>query len=183
MQEIRRQRLTIKDMVMIGLFASVTAILAQLAIPTPWGINVTMQTFAVAVAGFCLGKWKGILVVVVYILLGVIGVPVFTNFGGGLGVLAGPTGGYIWGFLFLAFACGLGEKVTHKWFAIVLGILGLLFFYVCGTVQFAVVVKRTIPEALVLTVAPYIWKDVASVVIAYGLMVPIKRAMQTSIKN
>lgn len=180
MREEKKRRLTIKDMVMTGLFAAVTAILAQLAIPTPWGINVTMQTLAVALAGFCLGKWKGILVVFVYMLLGVIGIPVFTNFGAGLGVLAGPTGGYIWGFLFLAFACGFRENVMHKWLAILIGILGLAIFYVCGTIQFAVVVRRTILEALVLTVMPYIWKDAASIAIAYGLAMPIKRVMRVS---
>ncbi len=180
MNEEKQQVFTVKGIVFIGVFAAVTAVLAQLAIPTPWGISFTMQTLAVALAGFCLGKWKGTLSVFIYILLGVIGVPVFTNFGAGFGTLAGPTGGYIWGFLFLAFFCGMEETMEHKWLSIFLGMIGMVICYVCGTIQFSIVSSRTFMEAFMLAVVPYIVKDIASIVIAYGLAIPIRKAMRIS---
>ena len=73
---------TTKGIVMIGVFAAVTAVLAQVSIPTPWGIPITLQTFAVALAGYCLGKYKGMMSVLIYILLGLTGLPVFAGFTG-----------------------------------------------------------------------------------------------------
>lgn len=177
MSEEKKQVFSVKGIVFIGVFAAVTAVLAQIAIPTPWGISFTMQTLAVALAGFCLGRWKGTLSIFVYILLGIIGVPVFTGLNAGIAAITGPTGGYIWGFLFLGFACGMVDVVKHKWLAILFGLVGLVICYVCGTFQFALISGRSFIEAMMLAVVPYIVKDVASIAVAYGLSIPIRRAI------
>lgn len=177
MKEDRKQRLSIKNMVFIGLFAAVISLLAQISIPTPWQIAFTLQTFAVALAGFCLGRTQGVAAVIIYVLLGIIGVPVFTGFGAGIAAVVRPDGGYIWGFLFLSLACGMRETVNKKWLAILIGIAGLMICYICGTVQFALLTGRTIAEAMVLTVLPYAWKDVISVAAAYGISVPVRKIM------
>lgn len=176
-QENRKQRFTTKAMVMIAVFAAVIAVLAQVSISTPWGIPITLQTFAVALVGYCLGKYKGTISVLVYILMGLVGVPVFANFTGGIAKLAGVTGGYIWGFLFLAFACGLEDTVKWKWISIPLGILGLAILHLLGVIQFAFVSERSITEAFFLASVPYLLKDVVSVVAAYGLAIPIRKVM------
>ena len=75
MNEEKKPLFSVKSIVFIGVFAAVTAVLAQISIPTPWQIAFTLQTFAVALAGFCLGKFRGTLSIFVYILLGIVGVP------------------------------------------------------------------------------------------------------------
>ena len=96
------------------MFAAVIAVLAQIAIPLPSGVPVTLQTFAVALTAVVLGARLGSLSTLIYILLGAAGAPVFTGFYGGLGAIVGKTGGFIWGFLFLAFFTGAGADVITK---------------------------------------------------------------------
>ncbi|MCM1495601.1 MAG: biotin transporter BioY [Bacteroides sp.] len=177
MREEQKQRITTKNIVMIGLFAAIIAVLAQISIPTPWGIPITLQTLAVALTGYCLGKAKGTLATVIYIIIGLAGVPVYAGFGAGPAKLLGVTGGYIYGFLFLAFACGLEDILKKKWLSIVSGILGLLLCHVCGSIQFAFVSGRTFAEAFLYASLPYLLKDVISVAVAYGLAVPIRKVM------
>lgn len=181
MREEQKQVITTKNIVMTGLFAAIIAVLAQIAIPTPWGIPITLQTFAVALTGYCLGKAKGTLATFIYILIGLAGVPVYAGFGAGPAKLLGVTGGYIYGFLFLAFACGLEDTFKKKWISIVFGILGLVLCHSCGSVQFAFVSGRTFLEAFLYASVPYLLKDVVSVVAAYGLAIPIRKAMHSFI--
>ena len=94
------------QIVLVGVFAAVLAVLSQISIPLPSGIPVTLQTFAVALCGYALGWKRGLLATAVYVALGLVGLPVFSGFSGGLGKLAGPTGGYILGFLAIAGLAG-----------------------------------------------------------------------------
>lgn len=104
-----REKIT--NIVMVGVFAAVLAVLSQISFPLPSGIPVTLQTFAVALCGYALGCKRGTLAVLVYIVLGAVGLPVFANFSGGFGSLVGLAGGYIYGFLPMAALCGLGTKM------------------------------------------------------------------------
>ena len=78
-------RLRSKTIVLTGMMAAILAVLSQISIPLPSGVPITMQTFAVALAGFTLGIWQGSASVLIYLLLGLIGVPVFAGFSGGPG--------------------------------------------------------------------------------------------------
>ena len=100
-----------KTMIITAMFAAVIAVLAQIAFPLPSGVPVTLQTFAVALTGVVLGAKLGTISTFIYILLGAVGVPVFSGFNGGLGAIVGKTGGFIWGFLFLAFFAGAGAAM------------------------------------------------------------------------
>ena len=115
---------SVNDIVMISLFSALIAVSSQICIPTPPKFPpVTMQTFAIFLAGSMLGWKKGTLSVLVYIILGIIGIPVFAQLQSGIGVLFGMTGGYIIGFLLTAFITGLiCEKLGKKlWVLIVYG--------------------------------------------------------------
>ena len=177
MSEEKKQVISVKSIVFIGVFAAVIAVLAQVSIPTPWGIPITLQTFAVALTGYCLGKWKGTLSTFIYVLIGFIGVPVYAGLGAGPAKLFGITGGFIWGFLFLALGCGLEDAIQKKWLSILFGILGLLICHVCGSIQFSLVSGRSLGESFLLASVPYLAKDVISVAVAYGLAIPIRKAM------
>ena len=88
---------SVRDLVLIALFAALMAICSWISIPTT--VPFTLQTFAVFVAAGLLGGKRGTIAVLVYILLGAVGLPVFAGFTGGVGILLGSTGGYIIGFL------------------------------------------------------------------------------------
>ena len=89
------------------MFAAVLAVISQLSIPTPAGVPVTIQVFGVALVGAVLGWKLGLCSVLVYILIGAAGLPVFANFGGGIRSLIGLTGGYIWAWPVMAVLCGI----------------------------------------------------------------------------
>lgn len=161
----------IVDLVYCALFAALIAICSWISIPT--SIPFTLQTFAVCVTTALLGTRRGFTTVLVYILLGLVGMPVFAGFSGGLGVLAGMTGGYIVGFLFTALAVGiitakLGKSVPVLAIAMVVGIL---LCYVFGTAWFMIVYARStgpvgLMSALSWCVIPYLLPDAAKIVVA-----------------
>lgn len=126
------KRVSTRSIVITGMFAAVIAVLAQVALPMPSGVPVTLQTFAIALTGVVLGAKLGMAAAGVYILLGAVGVPVFSGFAGGLGILFGKSGGFIWGFLFLALLCGLGCQIKNKVVGWGLGIVGLAVCHLLG---------------------------------------------------
>ena len=130
------------DLAYIALFAALMAVCAWVSVPVPRPfVPFTMQTFAVFAAALVLGGRRGLYAVIVYLLLGAVGLPVFSGFRGGIGVLLGTTGGYIIGFVGLALAywfltAKLGDSMTVK----LLGCaLGLAVCYAFGTAWFLVV--------------------------------------------
>lgn len=153
--------------VLTGVMAALLAVLSQVAIPLPSGVPVTLQTFAVALAGCVLGPVLGVLSVGVYLSLAAVGVPVLAGFSGGVGAFAGMTGGFLWGFLPMGFLCGLGVRTEKKPLAILLGLAGLIVCHLCGALQFAVVADVSFVQAFLVACAPYLVKDAISVVLAY----------------
>ena len=127
------------DIVYIAVFAVIMAICSWISIPA--AVPFTLQTFGVFIAVGILGGKRGTLSVLVFILLGAIGVPVFAGFSGGIGVLAGTTGGYIIGFLFSALVMRAMEKLPGKKavMQIVSMIVGLIVCYAFGTAWFMIV--------------------------------------------
>ena len=163
---------------MTGVFAAMLAVLSQISFPLPSGIPVTLQTFAVALCGFVLGPRLGLLSVVVYLAIGAVGVPVFAGFSGGVGAFAGLAGGYLWGFLFMAFLAGLGTHRKHRASAIALGIAGLGVCHLCGAVQFALLSAISPWQAFLLASAPYLLKDVVSAAAAYLAAEAVKYSLK-----
>ena len=133
-----------------------------------------MQTFAVYCALLLLGGKRGLMAVGLYILLGLVGLPVFSGFRGGLGHVLGPTGGYILGFLFTGLAYLLLEKrlETLRWLPRILLLEAcILPCYLVGTLWFTAVTRLHGSEigffgALGLCVVPYILPDLLKVVLA-----------------
>ncbi len=119
----------LRKMTMCGIFAAMLAVCAWLAVPIG-DVSVTLQTFGLLLCLGVLGGKLGCISCTVYLLLGVVGLPVFSGFQGGFGVLLGPTGGYLWGFLLTAVTFWALEKRLSLWlnFAI-----GLVVCNICGT--------------------------------------------------
>lgn len=163
----------IRNMIYIAMMTAIMGILSQVAFQSPTGVPLTLQTFAVALIAVLTGWKLGAASTALYILIGMIGVPVFAGAQAGPGVVAGPAGGFIWGFLFMVVLCGLGSSMCKgkavKGYVIgyILGFAGLAICYICGIVQFMFVADKPFAQAFVLVSAPYIIKDVVSVVLAY----------------
>lgn len=105
----------IKKMVFAALFAALIAVGAYLQIPfSPLGVPITLQTFFVLLAAVTLGKNWGTVCIIVYLLVGFIGFPVFSGGNSGIGILFGPTGGYLYSFIIAAFVVGYLSENTKK---------------------------------------------------------------------
>ncbi len=174
MSTVAVQRSKTYDIVYIAVFAVIMAICSWISIPA--AVPFTLQTFGVFIAVGVLGGKRGSLSVLVFILLGAIGIPVFANFSGGIGVLAGPTGGYIIGFLFSALLMWAIEKLPGKKsvMQIVSMIAGLIVCYAFGTVWFVIVYGRMngpigFTAALASCVVPFIIPDIIKIALAYVL--------------
>ena len=132
-----------KELTLTGIMAALIALCAWLTIPTT--VPFTMQTFAIFLAVGLLGGKLGSLAVGVYLLLGAVGLPVFSGFQGGVGAFAGVTGGYLIGFLLMALVMWLGERLFGDSAAVFLlsGIAGLAVCYCFGTVWFLLLYTST----------------------------------------
>lgn len=174
---------TILSMVQIAMFAAVLAVLSQISIPLPSGVPITLQTFAVALTAYALGWKRGMLSVGIYLALGAVGIPVFAGFTGGVAKFVSVTGGYLWGFLPMALLCGLAIGIWQQQWrgrigAIFFSIAGLCARHIPGVLQFALVSGSTPLHAFLLASAPYLVKDVISLILAFALAIAIRRALQ-----
>ena len=168
-KEIKKNNPTtghILDIVFIALFSALIAVCAQISIPTT--IPFTLQTLAIFIASALLGLKRGTLSTLIYILLGVVGVPVFANFSGGIGCLVGPTGGYIVGFIFTAIIIGIMTDILGKkiWVLALSMVIGMAICYVFGTAWFCISAKAEIGYAISLCVLPYLLFDAGKIVVA-----------------
>lgn len=175
-----RQKKTLQ-MVYASMFAVVIAVCAWITIPT--AVPFTLQTFAVFLAVGVLGGRLGSIAVAVYLLLGAVGIPVFSGFRGGVGALLGVTGGYIWGFLAATLLMWWFEKLfgrgTIPFFVSML--LGLVTCYALGTVWYAAVYAGTtgtvsVAPILIQCVLPFIIPDILKVVLVCTVRKRIMKA-------
>ncbi len=163
------------DIVYIGVFAALIAVCAWIAIPLT--VSITLQTFAVCLTAGLLGWKRGTASVIIYILLGMIGLPVFTGFKGGIAAVTGPTGGYIVGFVFTAIIVGIAaDKLGKKiWQNVIFMTIGILVCYLFGTIWFVIAYKVSFISALSTCVFPFLLPDAVKIVLAAVLVNKLKR--------
>lgn len=166
-----------KDAALTGMFAAVVAVCSQIAIPMPSGVPITLQTAAVALCGFMLGGWRAVAALAVYVIMGGLGLPVFSNFGGGFGYLLGRTGGFIFGFVPMAAVCGAASGRKNFFVRLALGIVGLLMCHTVGAVQYAFLTGIGFFPAAMLVSVPFLVKDIVSVVAACVVADRVKSAV------
>ncbi len=176
---VNRSKWSTRDIVYVGVFAVLITICSWISIPTL--VPFTLQTFAVFAAVGILGGRRGTFAVLVYILMGAVGLPVFAGFSGGAGILFGTTGGYILGFvltglLYWGITKVLGEKL---WVMILSMVLGLIVCYAFGTAWFMLVYARQsgpvgIGTALGWCVIPFILPDLIKIALAAAMTKAVK---------
>lgn len=161
--------LTTSRLVLISLVTAITCILAPMSIPIPLSLVPISLTNLILLLGLYVLDWKDALVsYVVYLLIGLTGIPVFSGFSGGPAKLAGPTGGYLVGFIFLILIAGLSMKFFHgRPILIITGIIiGFLVTNLIGTLWLAVQMHISFAAALSFGVLPYLPGDCVKIVIA-----------------
>ena len=177
----KKTKLSVKDLAQISMMTALTAVCAWLTVP--FTVPFTMQTFAVFITLLLLEGRKGTIAILLYILLGAAGVPVFHGFSGGIGVLAGPTGGYIVGFLLTGILYWMTARVrnSRKMNNLVL-LAGHVLCYAFGTLWFSIVKENAgspigFLQGMTICVLPYILPDLAKLALADLIARRVKKLM------
>lgn len=179
----KNKKMSTYRLAMIGVMTAITCIMGPLSINIPVSpVPISLTNLAIYITVFILGWKNGTISYLIYLLVGLAGLPVFSGFTSGLPKLAGPTGGYLVGFIFLAIISGwFIEKFQGKTLMYVLGmVLGTAVTYIFGTVWLAQMLGRPFIEALGMGVLPFLPGDavkiILSVIIGPVLQKQLKRA-------
>ena len=187
METISKTHSRLRSMVFVALMAAFLCIFSPISIPL-YPVPITLQTFAVFVASALLGWKKGVIAVFIYLLVGLIGLPVFSGWTGGFSSFATPSSGYIIGFLFTALLTGfLIDRFSRRiWIYPLAMIAGLLVCYLFGTVWFLVYMNvwmatpYTLWQALLVCVIPFLVGDVLKIIAATVLCYPLRKQLVRS---
>lgn len=172
---INKTNSPLRQMVYAAMFGALTAIGAFMVIPLQ-PVPITLQTLFTGLAGVLLGGYGGALSQIVYVLLGIIGLPVFAGGKAGLGILLGPTGGYLIGFIAAAYVIGKITRAKQEcglaWIVLALA-AGNLVIYALGTLQLSLVAHISLFKAVMVGVVPFLigalLKLLAAALLAYKL--------------
>ncbi len=169
-----------KDMTKIALFVALISISSYINIPLPFTtILITGQTIVVNLIGLLLSPTQVLITMVIYVLLGLVGLPVFSGGVGGPAKLFGPTGGYILGFVLAAVLIsvlkGKGTKFIRNCIATVL--VGIPVMYIMVGIYMRVVIGMDWNTALVVAVLPFIPLDIVKAIFASSIAIPVRKAI------
>ncbi|MBQ4104616.1 MAG: biotin transporter BioY [Clostridia bacterium] len=172
----------IKDIVLISLFSAIIVVCSFITIPS--AIPFTLQTFAVFLCLNILGAKKGIISILIYIFIGVVGLPVFSGFNGGIGALLNVTGGYIVGFIFSALIfwviTSVFNKKSRKIINLIASFMGLIVCYIFGTLWYILLFIKNgeainFISAFTICVLPFIIPDILKIVLSVALSEKINK--------
>ncbi len=172
-----------KNMILCGVFAAIMCVVGGMSIVLPFTpVPITLGSMAVMLTGAVLGSKYGTISTAVYLLLGAVGVPVFAGYEGGFAKFAGPTGGYLVGFLLTAFVTGLIiEKMNTNnklWIEMVAMTVGVFFCYVLGTAWFMITTGSGLAAALISCVIPFLPGAVLKIVAASLLSTKLRPMLE-----
>lgn len=166
------------EMTRMALMVAMNCVSAYIIIPLPFSLSpIALQTLIVNLTGYVLNAKQAFMTMLVYLLVGLAGVPVFTGGSAGPGKLFGPTGGYIIGFLFTAvfLAYFRGEKYSFKRYALLGCVIGIPLIYVFGVVQLKLITGMGWDKAIMTGALPFIPLDIVKCLVAAVIAYPINR--------
>lgn len=173
------------EMTKMALMVAMNCVSAYIIIPLPFSLSpLALQTLIVNLTGYVLNAKQAFMTMLVYLLVGLAGVPVFTGGSAGPGKLFGPTGGYIIGFLFTAvfLAYFKGEKYSFKRYALLGCVIGIPLIYVFGVVQLKLITGMGWDKAIMTGALPFIPLDIVKCLAAAVIAGPINRILPTTDK-
>ena len=166
------------EMTKMALMVAMNCVSAYIIIPLPFSLSpLALQTLIVNLTGYVLNAKQAFMTMLVYLLVGLAGVPVFTGGSAGPGKLFGPTGGYIVGFLFTAVVLAYfrGEKYSFKRYALLGCVIGIPLIYVFGVVQLKLITGMGWDKAIMTGALPFIPLDIVKCLAAAVIAGPINR--------
>jgi len=168
-----------KYIILSGLFAAIMALLAQISIPIPFSpVPITGQTFGVFLTGAILGGRWGAVSMLTYIFIGAIGFPVFSFAQGGMHMLLGPSGGYIWGFIPGSYLLGRFIEKRESYFSMLTGmIICIGAIHSLGALQLAIIAGLNLHQAILLGIIPFLPMDLLKAIAAAGFSLAVRRRL------
>lgn len=172
------KRLSVREMSLVALFPAMMAATAGIAIPFGGLPVISLQTIFVFMSGLLLGSRLGSLSMVIYVLMGVIGLPVFSNFRGGLDVITGQSGGFIVGFVFSAYFVGFMKNIkflnkSYLYIFMVL-IVANVIIYMSGAAYIAYLLNTSFFSTIA-TFSPYIIGDLLKIIVVLYVYIRIRK--------
>lgn len=192
MEKIDDMHSKLTSLTFTALIAAVLCVLSPISIPLPEPMPpITLATFVLYFSGCVLGAKYTCMSLLLYLLLGCVGVPVFSKGQAGLQVLFGPTGGYLLGYFFVALCTGVASALSHKkTFPVlraafpVLGMIGgTLLCYTFGTLWLAHFYELSIGAAIAAGVTPFLVGDVLKIIAAATIAIPVRKQLNLTQKN
>lgn len=182
MTNTKKHSLSTSQMTLTAIMAAVICILGPLSIPLPISpVPISFTNLAIYLT-VCLLGWKlGTISYLIYLFIGLIGLPVFSSFSSGFGKLLGPTGGYLIGFIAMSLICGVTfEKFSKRSYWIIGLIIGTLVDYIFGTIWLSFEAHLTFIQSLWAGVIPYIPGDLIKILLAVFIAPSIKNRLLSS---
>ena len=183
MEKTSTRSLSVLQMALIGVMTAITCILGPLSIQIPGTpVPISFTNLAIYITLYVLGMKAGTISYLIYLLLGVVGLPIFSGFTGGPAKLAGPTGGYLIGFIFMALIAGFFiDRFPKKYWLHVIGmVVGTAVCYLFGTVWLAYQANMGFYAALGAGIIPFIPGDLAKIIIALIAGPMIRKWLRTA---
>ena len=164
---VSQSNLSIHQMAVIAFVSALMCILGPMSIPIG-AVPISFTNFVIFLAAYLLGTKSGTISYCIYLLIGFAGLPVFSGYTGGIAKLAGPTGGYLIGFIFTAVVSGLFIQKSHgkTWFSILGMAIGMLVAYLFGTIWFVIEAGCTLWYALTVCVFPFLIGDAVKILLS-----------------
>ena len=191
MDNTRKSKLTARELAIIPIFAALTAVLSQIAIPIPLSpVPISFGLVAVYISGILLKPSNAVWAQVCYLALGAIGLPVFSNFQGGVGKLFGPTGGYLMIYPVMAWIVAMAlnskssiekENSRNKYYTLIVAAISMcvahIVLYIAGTIWLSVITGNSFIACLALAVYPFIPLDVIKILFCIFAIVPFRKRL------
>ena len=179
-----KSHFSVRSMVFTALFAALICVAAPFSIQVG-PIPITLATFAIYLTGAIIGGKRGMVAVAVYILIGAVGLPVFSGFRGGFGALFGPTGGYIIGYIPLVLITGIfaemnSKKISRAVVTVIGMILATAALYTFGTIWYMIVSGSDLATSLTVCALPFIPGDAIKIACVTAVSVPLRAKLNNA---
>ena len=176
---MEKRKITTQQMALVAIMTALTCILAPFSLPIG-PVPISLTNLVIYFSLYLLGWKLGTLSYVIYLLIGLVGVPVFSGFTAGPAKLFGPTGGYLIGFIPMAIICGFAfEKFSNHGMQIVGLAIGTIVAYIFGTAWLAIEAHLTFYQALLAGVIPYIPGDLVKIILVVLAGPIVKKRLQS----
>lgn len=173
-------KISVCQMTLISLFAALTAVGAFISIPLA-PVPITLQSLFTLLAGMILGSTLGAASQIIYVFLGAIGLPIFSSFTAGAGVLFGPTGGYLFGFIIASYIIGKIIELKREkniFYYLLAGLIGTIIIYIIGVAQLSLVTGIGIKKAIAVGMLPFLPGDILKIIAASFIANKLKTAIK-----